>query len=468
MPKTSFPAEADPIRANAAEVYIQTYPLLMADAIRRAHPLGFHQFQIAPQDAESLAPGLSEDDARVIVVTAWIDLTHGPVILRIPRTGGRYLSLTLYDTAGEPFMCVGSRTGDDAGLDLAVVSPKWRGELPSGLKARRAPSEFAWAVCRIHAHSLLDRAATLAVAKRLCLAVVPPDTMGLESATTVIAAPAAPLVRQVAEVDPATLFHRLPGLLDRAPDSFRGVKRRRVEALLAKLEGPPPVDAWSPEFEKTLAMGLADGMGRIEAAARAVMRPERGGWADVFRSPVEPVVTPLSAAVHAYLAAGAPSSDDLMLLVCEHDVMGQPLTGEHNYRIHFEPGTAPPMDAYWSLHARPAPSYGNRHGLGSRDELVASADGSLDLALQRQSPSRRLTANWLICPASRFALTMRVYSPWPAAVQGAWRMPAVERVDDQVEATRSGSVRRHRPPQIPMTDSRRKSDALAMIWRPSP
>jgi len=175
----------------------------------------------------------------------------------------------------------------------------------------------------------------------------------------------------------------------------------------------------------------------------------------------------LSAAVHAYLAAGAPSSDDLMLLVCEHDVMGQPLTGEHNYRIHFEPGAAPPADAYWALHARPAPSYGNRHGLGSRDELVASADGSLDLALQRQSPSRRLTANWLICPASRFALTMRVYSPWPAAVQGAWRMPAVERVDDQVEATRSGSVRRHRPPQIPTTDSRRKSDALAMIWRPS-
>jgi hypothetical protein len=439
----------------------------MADAIRRAHPLGFHQFQIAPQDAESLAPGLSEDDARVIVVTAWIDLSHGPVVLRIPRTGGRYLSLTLFDTAGEPFMSVGSRTGDDSGLDLAVVSPRWRGELPSGLRARRAPSEFAWAVCRIHAHALLDRAATLTVARRLCLAVVPPDVTGLESGAAVVAAPAAPLVRQVAEIDPATLFHRLPGLLDRAPDGFRGVKRRRVEALLAKLGGPPQSDAWSPDLEQALALGLADGMARIEAAARTAMRPERGGWADVFRPAVGPAVTPLSLAVRAYLSAGAPSSDDLLLLVCEHDAMGQPLTGEHNYRIHFDPGAAPPAEAYWALHARPAPSYGNRHGLGSRDELVVGPDGSLDLALQRQSPSRRLTANWLICPASRFALTMRVYSPWPAALQGAWRMPAVERVDDQVEATRSGVMRRHRPQQNPTTDGRRDSEAPALIWRPT-
>ena len=466
MSESKFPTETDPIRWIAAEIYVQAFPLLLADAIRRAHPTGFHQFQVAPDDADSLAPGLAEDDDRAIVVSAWIELSRGPIVLRIPPTGGRYISVTLFDTAGEPFMSVGSRTGADAGLDLAVVSPTWRGELPSGLRACRAPSQLVWAVSRIHAHAALDRAATMSIVKLQCLAVVPPETLPEDPvAGASMAAPTPPLVRRVSQITPATLFHRLPSLLDRAPADYQGAPRRRLEGLVDKLGPLPPLDGSSPELERTLTLGLADGMARIEAVPRAALRVGGGGWANMFEPELGPSATPLSLAVRAYLSTGAPSRDDLLLLVCDRDAAGQPLSGAHNYRIHFEPQAMPPADAYWSLHARPSASDGYRRSLGSRSDLVLGPDGSLDLAIQRQSPARRLAPNWLICPTSGFSLIMRVYGPWAAALAGTWRMPVVERTDQHVEQSGRVPLRRDPPRRSPTTDCREASGDAALTWR---
>ncbi len=455
MSESKFPAETDPIRQIAAEIYVQAFPLLLADAIRRAHPTGFHQFQIAPPDAESVAPGLAEDDDRAVVASAWIELSRGPIVLRIPPTGGRYISVTLFDTAGQPFMSVGSRTGADAGLDLAVVSPTWRGELPSGLRACRAPSQAVWAVSRIHAHAALDRAATMSIAKLQCLAVVPPETWPEEPvAVTGMAAPTPPLVRLVSQITPATLFHRLPGLLDRAPTSYQGAPRRQFEGLVAKLGPLPPLDGSSPQLERTLALGLADGMARIEAIPQAVLRVPAGDWANMYEPALGPTAAALTTAVRAYLSTGAPSREDLLLLVCDRDTTGQPLSGAHSYRIHFEPQAMPPTDAYWSLHARPAASEGNHRSLGSRSDLVLGPDGSLDLTIQPQSSIRRRASNSLSSPAGGFSLIMRVYSPWASALAGAWRMPVVERSDQHVEQTRPLIPRRNPPRRSPTIDCR--------------
>jgi hypothetical protein len=79
--------------------------------------MALQQFHLLPPDGADLAPGLLEDDPCVVIASAWIDLTDGPVVLHLPHTHGRHFDLTLIDTAGEPFASLGTRTDDDGGVD---------------------------------------------------------------------------------------------------------------------------------------------------------------------------------------------------------------------------------------------------------------------------------------------------------------------------------------------------------------
>jgi len=69
------------------------------------------------------------------------------------------------------------------------------------------------------------------------------------------------------------------------------------------------------------------------------------------------------------------------------------------------------------------------YGLGDRDPLKYNTDGSLDLYLQRQSPGPEKEANWLPAPADDFNVTLRLYWPEKAILDGAWTPPPIKRVD---------------------------------------
>jgi hypothetical protein len=441
--------EPDTVQAAAADIFVQCFPLLLADVVRRAHPLTFHQFLLVREDGESLAFGLAEDDMRVVVTSAWIDLSEHPVIVRLPHTGGRYLSLTLFDTLGEPFESIGSRTGDDSGVDLALIGPSWRGELPSGLRARRAPSDLVWAVSRIHAHSILDRGDALALARQQCLATLPPATDQPWSSGATVDSPSSPSVRQVSEISPEVFFHRLDNVLRRAPAAYLPILLPRVNALRAKLDGPPPPSSWTREFHDAVCRGFADGMESIAAAAAADSASEREGWSTLPSSVRHLSTSELGRAAAAFARLGAPIREDLLSLICDEDEQGRPLSGAHAYRIHFPPGAGPPVKAFWWLSARPPASHELQHGLGSRSDLSLNPDGSLDIFAQREPPPAPMIPNWLPSPEDGFSLIMRLYSPRSAALGANWRMPPVERLESGAASKPGKPIRRWRPARAP-------------------
>jgi hypothetical protein len=117
------------------------------------------------------------------------------------------------------------------------------------------------------------------------------------------------------------------------------------------------------------------------SAIREAGQPGNGLLVRAATQKALPVVNTFEEA--AYWTAGA-------------DGAGHRLSGERAYRLHFPPGRLPPNDAFWSLTATDPVGYivSNPTGRSSVDDhsgLVTNADGSVDILLQRQAPSRPRT-----------------------------------------------------------------------------
>jgi len=72
----------------------------------------------------------------------------------------------------------------------------------------------------------------------------------------------------------------------------------------------------------------------------------------------------------------------------------------------------------------------NRFAIGDRTPgLKYGDDGSLDIYIQHESPGPDKESNWLPAPAGRFRPILREYQPHPEAMDGAWVVPPIKRVD---------------------------------------
>jgi hypothetical protein len=123
---------------------------------------------------------------------------------------------------------------------------------------------------------------------------------------------------------------------------------------------------------------------------------------------------------------------------------GKPLTGRTRYVIHFDKGQTPPAKAFWSITMYDADSFLvenpiNRYNFAAWMPLTHNEDGSLELYLQKDSPGKDKEANWLPSPEGGFSVTLRIYRPKKAVLDGKWQPPAV-RVAQQTTPARIFSM----------------------------
>jgi hypothetical protein len=140
-------------------------------------------------------------------------------------------------------------------------------------------------------------------------------------------------------------------------------------------------------------------------------------------------------AVVARVGLGANLPADATYPSARVDATGQPLNGDHRYRIHFAANALPPVNAFWSVTAYDSEDFlidnpARRYALSNREPLAYNPDGSLDLWIQTKSPQGKQASNWLpVNEGAPFLLNARLYGPKTTALSGEWGMPAIERLD---------------------------------------
>jgi hypothetical protein len=429
---TPSPADLDTMDdlELATTAYVGGYPLVVT--MRTLRNLGalvgtnalFWQTEMAgPASRVIVAP--NRDTFYSVAV---LDLRAEPMVLTLPEITDRYVTYQFLDAWTDSFAYLGTRqTGGRAGTWI-VTPPGWTGQVPNGMEQVASPTPQLFLLGRLAVQGEGDVAAITAISAQASLqplsSALGQSPPGLPPALGTAAGPA-----QAVPAD-ASFFDELLEALAVNPPSTP-FQQALFEELVARFEFPVggPVPAGSPA-EAVLDEAAAAGDARIEDAVDGQGAPV-GGWGvrlDIGRYGDDL----LGRALVARVGWGANVDEEAVYPLARVDASGDPLSGEHTYRITFPPGGLPPVDAFWSLSV-----YGDdlfftehpsgRYTTGSEDpELVAGPDGSVEIVLAHGQPTD--ARNWLPVPAGPFVLMLRLYLPGPSILDGSYDLPPIERV----------------------------------------
>ena len=207
-------------------------------------------------------------------------------------------------------------------------------------------------------------------------------------------------------------------------------QRELLDRLATLGVGPgrhPSTEVTDPDVRAALEAGLADGAAQIDefgaASASTVgwsYRNDLGTYGDDL----------LLRALVSEVGWGANVAEEALYPTATTDANGDPLVGSTGYRIRFEPGQAPPVDAFWSLTLYGpdrffVPNDLGRFALGDRSPGLATPDGGLEIVVSATPPPGE-EDRWLPAPAGEFSLMLRLYLPRPEAIDLSWTPPSIE------------------------------------------
>jgi len=432
--------------ATAIEAYIFGYPLVTMEMTRRvltnaAKPEGLHgsmgQFASAREYPTAAFKDVTAPNADTLYSSAWLDLSQGPWILRVPDEHGRYYLMPMLDGWTDVFADPGTRTTGTGAGEFAIVGPGWHGELPPGVEQLRSPTDLVWVIGRTYCTGTPeDYAAVHAIQDQYRL--VPLSAYGkpytpppgkIDPAIDV----KTPVREQVEGMDTVGFFKLLAELMKQNPPYAEDAP---ILARLAHIGLVPGQDFGSSKLATMANVGDVPKLGveRIMAHFSAA-GADLNGW--VFFKPGGQYGTDyLQRALVTRLGLGCNRTEDAVYPTATTDGTGQKLNGANKYVMRFPKGQMPPVRGFWSLTMYDAQYFFvanplNRYTLSQRNALKASPDGSVDLYIQVANPGADEEPNWLPAPNGPFVLMLRLYWPKehpPSLLDGTWQPPPIERV----------------------------------------
>lgn len=349
--------------------------------------------------------------------------------LHVSDTGGRYFMVPLLDMWTDVFATLGSRTTGSGDQYYLVVAPDHRGDAPQGVTVLRAPTPYVWITGRIQTNGPDDYDTVREIQDGFTLTALNPVPHTLDSGVDAHSDPLA-LVNGYSAVE---FFTRAARALAANPPHATDFA---VLARIAHL-GIVPGRDFDPARFTAADLEAIEAGGRAAREAITASPASIGTAANGWRVTAETMGvygnSYFKRAAATAIGLGANPPEDAIYPVLAADADGEPVTGEHDYLLHFPAGGLPPVSAFWSVTMYDAEGFQaanefDRFALGDRDPLVRNADGSLDILISHRDPGPERRSNRLPAPLGPLGLTLRLYAPKPQALDGRWTPPPVQRL----------------------------------------
>ena len=372
-------------------------------------------------------------NTETLYSTAIIDLKDGPVVVVHPDHGERYFRTSVWDIHTDT-RTISQKQDGPKPPPYALVPFDWQGTLPEGVKEIRVRSRLVLLAPHIAVYGDDDLKNVHALHQGYKLIALEDWGKSNEPLTPLDQSEVIhPLVRPGTQTPPELIFFEMLG------ETLKDFVLREDEVAFARQAeriGLTLADGF--QYEKLDAATVAglkravlDGQTIIEHKARNLAPVQPGGTWYVARNLTSLDDWLFRAAVGWKYVYGDLGSEILYPMV-RKDSLGQDLTGEHKYQLHFPKGQLPAA-RYWriSMYDLDAFLVANpikRYGIGNMAEkLKYNADGSLTLYIQHRSPGKDKEVNWLPTPRENFYLQMRMYQPDEKMYRGEYIVPAVIR-----------------------------------------
>ena len=426
------------------KAYVYAFPLIMMDLTKEAAAAAtageitapVNQFSVMTKYPDASFRAVARTGLDTLFAVAWADLEEEPLVLSVPDTGGRYYVFGIFDMWSNVFASIGKRTTGTAAAHFLIAGPGWQGTPPAGIaETYRSPTRFVWVNGQMQADGPEDCAAVTVLQKQYTLTPLsawgeepwsPPAEVPVPEGTD----PTPPLER-VQKLDAGAFFGRFARLLRDNPPAPADAK---MVTTLRAVGIEPGEDFDIAAVDRHTAKGLQRAMGTFGLLQKALKKLKtENGWIVIPENFADYGTDYKTRAGIALIGLGGIWRQDVVYPTAFLDGDGKPLEGANRYVLHFDAGQTPPTNATWSVSIYDPQGYYvpnaiDRYNLAPWMPLTYGADGSLDISIQAAPPGDERESNWLPAPASGpFSLTVRIYWPTDAVLDGTYKLPPVRK-----------------------------------------
>ena len=426
-------ASAADAKTIASDAYLLTFPLLQTarelsrqmntadapDYVGKFNVFRHQDGMPSPKDASIRRKSYDAPYSR-----AWLDVRAEPVVVQMPAIpAGRFVVMQFYDLWGHNLAHVDAKTGGSKPVNVLVAGPGWKGTQPKGVdRVVRAETSLIGVTGRTAAAMPGDAASVAELQKQY--RILPFSQFNKSGAPK-----AAPLITFAAFDEAKAETGAFIGFVNQLlpyvrPDAAEQLALKRyagIGMVAGKEYDPAKMDSG---VVAAIDAGVTEARGKLEKA-----------MADV-RGAVDPVGTrdayggdAMKRSISAGFDLHRVARNEIVEFPIAGDGGGDPFEKGARYRLIFPPGQLPPVDGFWSLEMISVPDVRyldnpvNRYVIDSRmTGLKKKADGSIEIAIQRETPGPELESNWLPSPdTTGFSLTLRLFAPKAEAVNGRWK-----------------------------------------------
>ena len=433
---------SEDLAALAADAYVYGFPLVVdLHAVGGDTDMGL--LARSPFNTFSHVSRLAGPEDRFVSINndtiysiAQVDVSGGPVLLRVPDTAGRYYVLQFVDAWTNNFAYVGRRATGTAAGSFLLVPPGWKPDAREGAHVIEFPTDVGTIVGRWACEGPADLGAVRALQSRLSL-----EPYGTPAPPKGVPAPA--------DI-PAELafFEQMRTWMQAFPPSRPDRAYQQRFAPLGLLEPVSPYADCPPGLARALTAGADAAKQKMEAAlTTGGLAPVVNGWALTFHmfdynldhlgpgtmdDPAWRIgdrgTSYLVRALAARAGLWGNHGYEAAYPMTYTDADGDQLDGHQRYVLRLDED--PPVDAFWSLTMYDLPDFYlvanpiGRYSIGDRAAgLRRDPDGSLTIVIQHDEPAD--TSNWLPAPAAPFRPLMRLYQPQAAVLDGTYKIPPI-------------------------------------------